>query len=141
MCIYFYFILKINFLIFKLGTRWRQLSECERMPFVVEAERLRQLHMQEYPDYKYKPRKKPKKVQLSSNPISSTVDSNLTNGRDDMPFSPNSSPVLYNNSNAININQSENDVCCYSSSTPITAPLQPLATVNGTTRKQRKRFF
>ena len=41
-----------------LGKRWRQLSEEERSPFIEEAERLRLLHQQEYPDYKYRPRKK-----------------------------------------------------------------------------------
>ena len=41
-----------------LGKRWKQLTEEEREPFIQEAERLRQLHMQEYPDYKYRPRKK-----------------------------------------------------------------------------------
>uniref|UniRef100_A0AC35U9X0 HMG box domain-containing protein n=1 Tax=Rhabditophanes sp. KR3021 TaxID=114890 RepID=A0AC35U9X0_9BILA len=46
----------------KLGTRWRELSEGEKAPYVGEAERLRQLHMLEYPDYKYKPRKKCKKA-------------------------------------------------------------------------------
>uniref|UniRef100_A0A7E4VA82 HMG box domain-containing protein n=1 Tax=Panagrellus redivivus TaxID=6233 RepID=A0A7E4VA82_PANRE len=45
----------------QLGNRWRQLTEEEKAPFVAEAERLRQMHMQEYPDYKYKPRKKAKK--------------------------------------------------------------------------------
>lgn len=45
----------------QLGLRWRGLSEDEKAPFVAEAERLRVCHMQEYPDYKYKPRKKPKK--------------------------------------------------------------------------------
>uniref|UniRef100_A0A914BX36 HMG box domain-containing protein n=2 Tax=Acrobeloides nanus TaxID=290746 RepID=A0A914BX36_9BILA len=46
----------------QLGQRWRELSETEKKPFIEEAERLRQLHMKEYPDYKYKPRKKPKKT-------------------------------------------------------------------------------
>jgi hypothetical protein len=41
-----------------LGKKWRLLSDDERDPFIQEAERLRLLHMQEYPDYKYRPRKK-----------------------------------------------------------------------------------
>ena len=43
-----------------LGAKWRTLSEEERQPFIDEAERLRLLHQKEYPDYKYKPKKKPK---------------------------------------------------------------------------------
>ncbi|XP_056632330.1 transcription factor Sox-11-like isoform X2 [Diorhabda sublineata] len=42
----------------KLGRRWKQLNDEERQPFIEEAERLRQLHQKEYPDYKYRPRKK-----------------------------------------------------------------------------------
>ncbi|XP_040581994.1 uncharacterized protein [Lepeophtheirus salmonis] len=41
-----------------LGKKWKLLSQDEREPFIQEAERLRVLHMQEYPDYKYRPRKK-----------------------------------------------------------------------------------
>lgn len=44
----------------RLGKQWKRLSEAERKPFIEEAERLRLLHMQEYPDYKYQPRKKAK---------------------------------------------------------------------------------
>ncbi len=36
--------------------RWRALSEKDRKPFRQEAERLRLLHMAEFPHYKYKPR-------------------------------------------------------------------------------------
>ena len=43
-----------------LGRRWKMLSEIQRQPYIEEAERLRVLHMQEYPDYKYRPRKKTK---------------------------------------------------------------------------------
>lgn len=42
----------------KLGRRWKLLSDEDRQPFIEEAERLRQLHQKEYPDYKYRPRKK-----------------------------------------------------------------------------------
>jgi hypothetical protein len=42
----------------QLGKRWKALDEVTRKPFIEEAERLRQLHQQEYPDYKYRPRKK-----------------------------------------------------------------------------------
>jgi len=41
-----------------LGKKWRTLSEEEKKPFVEEAERLKMLHLREYPDYKYKPKKK-----------------------------------------------------------------------------------
>jgi transcription factor SOX4/11/12 (SOX group C) len=43
-----------------LGRKWRTLSDEERQPFIDEAERLRLLHIKEYPDYKYKPKKKAK---------------------------------------------------------------------------------
>ncbi|CAF1513681.1 unnamed protein product [Adineta ricciae] len=50
-----------------LGARWKRLTEIERRPFVDEAERLKMLHLREYPDYKYKPRKRLKKGVLPSN--------------------------------------------------------------------------
>uniref|UniRef100_A0A158P6R8 HMG box domain-containing protein n=1 Tax=Angiostrongylus cantonensis TaxID=6313 RepID=A0A158P6R8_ANGCA len=67
-----------------LGSRWRQLTEEEKSPFVAEAERLRLMHMQEYPDYKYKPRKKPKK-----NPDGSVQNPSTGNG----PGSPRVKPI------------------------------------------------
>ncbi|TRY61690.1 hypothetical protein TCAL_09090, partial [Tigriopus californicus] len=45
-----------------LGKRWKDLSNEAKEPYVQEAERLRILHMREYPDYKYRPRKKPLKT-------------------------------------------------------------------------------
>lgn len=41
-----------------LGVRWKALTEEEKQPYIDEAERLRRLHSQEYPDYKYRPKKK-----------------------------------------------------------------------------------
>eukprot|EP00058_Branchiostoma_floridae_P024179 XP_002609669.1 hypothetical protein BRAFLDRAFT_123578 [Branchiostoma floridae] len=46
----------------RLGRRWKLLSAEERVPFIREAERLKVVHMETYPDYKYRPRKKVKKA-------------------------------------------------------------------------------
>ena len=51
----------------ELGRRWRLLPEIARQPYIEEAERLRILHQREFPDYKYKPRKKPKTSQTGTN--------------------------------------------------------------------------
>ncbi|GIY80838.1 transcription factor sem-2 [Caerostris darwini] len=44
----------------KLGKLWKTLNSEDRKPFIDEAERLRILHSQQYPNYKYRPRKKSK---------------------------------------------------------------------------------
>jgi hypothetical protein len=62
----------------QLGTRWRLLSDTEKDPFIQEAERLRLMHMKEYPDYKYKPRKKPKKTGGEQTQTSAATVGSLT---------------------------------------------------------------
>lgn len=56
-----------------LGSTWKSLSAIEKQPFIEEAERLRQFHSKEYPDYKYRPKKKQQKGQKAAGSPSSTL--------------------------------------------------------------------
>jgi len=58
----------------RLGKRWKELSDAEKHPYIQEAERLRLLHLQEYPGYKYQPKKK-----LKSSPPKSFIDTQMEN--------------------------------------------------------------
>ena len=41
----------------RLGKKWKELTDSEKHPYIQEAERLRLLHLEEYPGYKYQPKK------------------------------------------------------------------------------------
>ena len=59
----------------RLGREWKLLSNEQRQPYVDEAEKLRISHLQEHPDYKYRPRKKPKRSSSTSSSSTSSKSS------------------------------------------------------------------
>lgn len=45
----------------QLGSAWKELSPDERLPYIIESQRLKRIHKQQYPDYKYRPKKRCRK--------------------------------------------------------------------------------
>ncbi|XP_065177675.1 transcription factor SOX-2-like [Sycon ciliatum] len=50
----------------KLGEKWKRLTEEERAPYVDKARSIRTEHMKKFPDYKYRPKRKPKTISATS---------------------------------------------------------------------------
>lgn len=66
-----------------LGVRWKALTEDEKQPYIQEAERLRKLHSQEYPDYKYRPKKKQSIASTNNSSTNATKSSSVSSSKSD----------------------------------------------------------
>lgn len=73
----------------RLGRLWKNLSEPVRQPYIIEADRLREFHAREYPDYKYRPRKKGSSagpVCLSGGRVRKTLKSSKSGNNNTLSF-------------------------------------------------------
>lgn len=85
----------------ELGRRWRELSASEKRPFYERSKHLNELHKIEFPDYKYRPRKKrDHSLKLSTAPDGLAV----------INVSESSSEANNNNNNNNNNSSSNNNI-------------------------------
>lgn len=63
-----------------LGQSWRALTVTQKRPYIEEAERLRIQHMQDYPDYKYRPRRRKHPRRVCKRVASTNLPNTLLQG-------------------------------------------------------------
>ena len=81
------------------GKKWKSLTPAERAPCVQEAERLRVKHMQDFPHYKYRPRRKKKENKTGKSEDGGATGTGNVAGCNNNQQSPSSFPLAAKNRN------------------------------------------
>ena len=84
----------------KLGAEWKALTDTEKRPYIEEAKKIREHHMEEFPHYRYRPRRKPKnpfkgggRMTVGSAYPFNPSSTHLSGGQDSNSGSPDSATV------------------------------------------------
>jgi len=73
-----------------LGKMWHQLSEEQKIPFSIEADRLKNEHKLKYPDYRYQPKRRTKLVATNMTNMDEDVDKKFLQINNEADFLPKS---------------------------------------------------
>ncbi|CAL4117174.1 unnamed protein product [Meganyctiphanes norvegica] len=80
-----------------LGKKWKLLTEEQRFPYREEATRLKELHLKEYPDYKYRPKKKGQKADALKGVVTEKNGGKVTKAKESKCQKSSSVPVNQKN--------------------------------------------
>ncbi|VDQ16880.1 unnamed protein product, partial [Trichobilharzia regenti] len=111
----------------QLGNLWKSLTNADKIPFIEEANRLRDYHMKRYPNYKYCPRRKRKSANVKS--LSSSLSQYKMKSTTDLPIGLILCPTRTNSFQATRLTTRVSHIV--TATTTTTTPTQPYHKICG----------